>query len=111
MKLVPFTAALALAAAFTTGCDREPTSRTAYINSGASAQGTAPDAIAAPPAPNIKPPSADLAIPSTVPSQPAEAAQPATPAVPAPTVTATTPDTASPAAPAAVPPASAPAPR
>lgn len=102
-------AVLGLATVAATGCDREPTSRTAYNNSGASAIATAPDQIAAPPPPNIAPPPQGLAIPTYVPSEPAQANPAVQPAAGAPgttpSVTPTMPDTASPAVPPVTPPA------
>ena len=102
MKIAALAAVLGLATVAATGCDREPTSRTAYNNSGASATATAPEQVPAPAAPNIAPPPQGLAIPSYVPSEPAQAA-PATSAQAAPTVVPTTPDTASPAVPPVTP--------
>lgn len=106
---IALAAVLGLATVAATGCDREPTSRTAYNNSGATAMGTAPDQVPAPAPPNIAPPPQGLAIPAPVPSEPAQAAAPA-PSEP--TVVKTTPDTAAPAVPPVTPaPASPGAPR
>lgn len=102
MKIAALAAVLGVATVAASGCDREPTSHTAYNNSGASAIATAPDQIPAPPPPNIAPPPQGLAIPSHVPSEPAQASAPAQPAAAAP---GTTPDTASPAVPPVTPPA------
>jgi len=76
-KIAATAAILGVAALAAIGCDREPTSRTAYINSGASATASSAN-IPAPPPPAIHPPPAGTEIPNTVPSAPAAAA--ATPA-------------------------------
>ena len=83
MKIAATAAVLGLLTVAATGCDREPTSRTAYNNSGASAAGTSPDAVPAPAAPNIMPPSPQLRIPTTVPSEPAVEASAQVSAAPA----------------------------
>lgn len=97
MKLTALAAVLGVATLAATGCERAPTSRTAYNNSGASATATAPEQVNAPAPPNIAPPPQGLAIPSTVPSEPAQPA----PANPGANVVPATPGTASPALPPA----------
>jgi len=115
MKIAATAAVLGLLTVAASGCDREPTSRTAYNNSGASAAGTSPDAVPAPAAPNIMPPSPQLQIPTPVPSEPAveapaqvspapataNPAQAPAPSTAAPSSSTAVPDTASPSVPPA----------